>query len=147
MADAPKLSRPKLITALAVMQFLYAAFYLAGAVIITFFQIVFFDLTHDERDFTSSIQGITIAALASLVLIIMMYVSANGLWTMKPRSRWLALCANGTIVVILMYINFDDWLRHSLYLKNIWVPITFMLPVIPFLLPVVGRTLNTNLKS
>ncbi len=140
MTDAPKPTRPKLITVLAVMQYLYAASYLMGAVKII--RIIFSDEVQNNLAVIENMRGLAIGATACVVWMVLTYAAARGLWCMKRWARWLALAANGFIAVTLVYSNIDDYRNHSLDGEDLIVTCLFLIPVIPFLLPVVGRAMR-----
>jgi uncharacterized membrane protein (DUF2068 family) len=140
MPDTSNPKRPKLITVLAVMQFLFAVIYLIGVVKI--FAVMFSDEVQNNKSLSATLQGLNIGAVACVVWMLLTYVSARGLWCMKNWARWLALFANGFIAITLMYSNFDDWQHQSIDMDDVIAMLLFLLPVIPFTLPVVGRALK-----
>ena len=126
------LVRPKLLTALAIIQWLLAGAYLyAALVVLKVLALVAFD--------AKASKGISVGAISCLVFMAASLLAGRGIWRQKLWGQWMAVILLGLAVAALSYAWYDDdWDSDILP-----VLIPFALIFTTHLLPVVWRTFRS----
>ena len=130
------MKRPRLILALAALQLVLTAVYFGGAIFLIHLTTTP-EITGD-KDAPDAIRGLLVGAASCAAFGFGTGISAFGLWLVEKWGRWLAIFMNGLATAVTVYNLFDqshiDW-------DEVTAPVIFVLALLPFLFPVVGRAL------
>lgn len=131
------MTRPGLITALAIVQLLIGAVWLSIA-----FYLLSLTRSPEIANDQGALQGLRIGFLSVIIFALPTLISSIALWRVKPWGRWLAIAVYGITLSALLYgpIAEHDTMDGS----DVTMAIVFAVLLVLFALPPVGRQLKKS---
>ena len=134
------MTRSGLITALAIVQLLIGAVWLA----IAFYLLSLMSSPEIAND-QGAIEGLRIGFISIIIFAVPTLISAIGLWKVKAWGRWLAIAAYAITLCALLYgpVAEHDTMDGS----DVTMAIVFAVLLVLFALPPVGRQLKKSTQQ
>lgn len=137
MPSAEKVTRTGLITALAIVQLLLGAVWLAIA-----FYLLSLMRSPEIANDPGALQGLRIGFISIVIFAVPTLISSFALWKVKPWGRWLAIAVYAITLCTLLYGPIAD--HDTMDGSDITMAIVFAVLLVLFALPQVGRQLKPN---
>jgi len=135
-----KVKRTGLITALAIVQLLIGAVWLAIA-----FYLLSLMRSPEIANDPGALQGLRIGFISIVVFAVPTLISSFALWKVKPWGRWLAIAVYAITLCTLLYGPIAD--HDTMDGSDITMAIVFAVLLVVFSLPQIGRQLKPSTQQ
>ena len=139
MPSVEKVTRTGLITALAIVQLLIGAVWLAIA-----FYLLSLMRSPEIANDPGALQGLRIGFISIVIFAVPTLISSFGLWKVKPWGRWLAIAVYAITLCALLYGPIAD--HDTMDGSDITMAIVFAVLLAVFSLPQIGRQLKRSIQ-